>query len=104
MPKSVHTFDAFKPNNAKPTRKLDVSDSAVGFGNFDATTTAVFWMIEGTDLRVRWDGQDPTATTGFLFEDGASGTWSVAKAKAAKFIRDGSTDGVVWYAEELTGT
>ena len=52
-------------------------------------------QVQGAAVRVRFDGTAPTTSAGFILPDAFSATWSRARLKAAKFIRDDSTDATV---------
>ena len=52
-------------------------------------TNVVYITFEGSDVRVRFDGTNPTLEKGHLIKAGAEVTWGKEMAKKAKFIRDG---------------
>ena len=70
-------------------------------GTMNRGTKAVFWTVDGGDVRVTFDGTDPSATKGHLIMDGSSGTWSRGTAAAARAIRTGSDSGY-FVASEMT--
>lgn len=103
MPKTTYSIEFVRPNRALPMRTLAISDSAVSFGAFNASTEVVLITIAAADVRVRFDGTDPTALIGHLVEDGAWLVWTPAMASAAKFIRATGTDAEIYYSEMLVG-
>ena len=60
-----------------------------------AETSAVYWTAEAAECRVTFDGSDPTTTNGHNIAAGSSGTWSVAAATAAKFIRTTGVSAII---------
>ena len=52
-------------------------------------------------MLVTFDGSAPTSTNGHLMQAFTSYTWDVETAKAAKFIRQGSTSATI-HASEFT--
>jgi hypothetical protein len=38
-------------------------------------TTHVFWTLDGGDMRVLWDGTNPSGTKGHEIKSGSSGVW-----------------------------
>ena len=87
------------------SQSLTVSTAAVAFGTaFAARTQLVTFDIQDNDVRVRWDGTDPTGTVGHILPAGTAYTWAASQATAAKFIRisTASADGVI-FASEFNG-
>jgi len=87
-----------------------VSTAAVAATGYTATpggTThvqLVTFDVQGADVRVRWDGTDPTATVGHYLQAGSSYTWQASMYNAAKFIRDTSaTQDATIFASPLNG-
>lgn len=80
-----------------------VSTSAVAFSTaFNDSTTLVTFDIQGVDVRCRWDGTDPTSTSGHILPAGTAYTWDKAQAAAAKFIRiSTATSDATIFASEL---
>jgi outer membrane lipoprotein-sorting protein len=77
---------------------ITVSSTAVGFTSSKLSNSikGVFCTLENAQVRFRMDGTDPTATEGHLLEVGQSLTiynWTILRK--IKFIRTGSTDGVL---------
>jgi len=60
-----------------------------------SNTTHALVTIEDADVRVRFDGTDPTASEGHLLQAPFAALWSKALAEAAKFIRATSTDALL---------
>jgi hypothetical protein len=88
------------PNGSQPDQRLTVDDTVRQFTAFDAETSAVYWTSEDAPCRVTFDGSDPTTTNGHIIPAGASGTWSVALAAAARFIRNTGTSAII-HASQL---
>lgn len=71
-----------------------VSTSAVAPSTIYTASTAVdpvilvTFDVQTSDVRVRWDGTDPTSTVGHRLPAGTAYTWDVDQFNAAKFIRD----------------
>jgi hypothetical protein len=88
------------PNGMQPDQRLTVDDMVRQFGAFHEETSAVYWTSEAAECRVTFDGSDPTASNGHIIPAGASGTWSVAMAAAARFIRTTATSAII-HASQL---
>lgn len=60
--------------------------------------SVVCFDVQTSNVRVRWDGTDPTSTVGHLLYAGSAYTWSVDQFNAAKFIRDtaATANGVIF--------
>ena len=67
-----------------------VTTSATDFlsSALDSQTTHVLWSVDGADIRVSYDGVNPTATVGHKVADASSSTWNREFAQQAKVIRD----------------
>ena len=89
-----------EPNGSQADQRLTVDDTVRQFAAFHAETSAVYWTSEDAPCRVTFDGSDPTTTNGHIIPSGASGTWSVAMAAAAKFIRSTGTSAII-HASQL---
>ena len=78
-------------------QKLTVSTVALSFATFSATGSidVVMVDVQNQDVMVTFDGSTPTSSNGHHLVAGEKFTWSRAMAEAAKFIRQGGTDGVV---------
>ena len=105
MPNSFVTNLYPKPTPGVNDQTLTVSNSAVQFGTaFNSLTKYVVLDVQTADVRVTYDGDtsgDVSATNGHLLFAGRSYTWSKEAATAARFFRDGSTDGKI-HASEFT--
>lgn len=76
--------------------RLTVSSVAVSFATtWPNSATHVFIDVQDNDVMVTFDGSTPTSSNGHRFRSGDSAVWSKATATAAKFIRQGASDGVV---------
>lgn len=91
-----------KPNGTKADERLTVSSAVVQFATtFDITTQYIPFDVQNADVMITYDGSTPSATNGHRLYAGTNGVWSRQTAQAAKFIRFGSTDGVV-HASQFT--
>tara|TARA_B100001564_G_C20610345_1_gene657298 strand:- start:705 stop:1016 length:312 start_codon:yes stop_codon:yes gene_type:complete len=91
-----------KPTPGVTDQTLTVSTSVVQFGtDFNSLTRYIVLDVQGADVRVTYDDSAPTTTNGHILYAGRSYTWSKQAAAAAKFIRDGGTDGTI-HASEFT--
>lgn len=81
-------------------QKLSVSTNVLQFAAFDPRTKVVLVSIDTNDVRVRFDGTDPDATTGNYYAAKTMEYWNVERAKAAKFIQ--VSGGGVVFGTELT--
>ena len=91
-----------KPTPGVTDQSLAVADSAVPFGTaFNSLTKYVVLDVQTADVRVTYDGSDPTTSNGHILFAGRSYTWSKEAAAAAKFIRNGSTSASI-HASEFT--
>jgi hypothetical protein len=95
---------SFVPNSTQADQRLTVDATAGGvqFEALHADTTHVLWSNEDAQIRVTFDGSAPTSTNGHIIEAGDSGVWAKALAVAAKFIRTGTSSGVI-HASQLKG-
>lgn len=73
---------------------LTVSNSAVQLAaaSVDDKAQMVMLQVQDADVRYTLDGSTPTASAGFIARVDDTLYLGVASAKAAKFIRDGSSD------------
>lgn len=92
-------------NTPIASQSLTVSTSAVGFGTtFNETTQLVTFDVQANTVRVRWDGTNPTSTSGHILQAGTAYTWNKAQAQAARFIRISTASGdAVLFASEFCG-
>jgi hypothetical protein len=92
------------PNSTQADQRLTV-DATVGgvkLAALHADTTTVYVTVEDAQVRVTFDDSAPTSTNGHILNPYYAGFWSAARAAAAKFIRTGSTSGVV-HCSQLKG-
>ena len=90
-----------------PFRQVAVTAAAGSLGAIGATPPSqtpslgvvVMLSVHGAAVRVRFDGQEPTATTGHLIPTGSFMVWPLATARKARFIRPGDTDAVIAITE-----
>lgn len=80
-------------------QRLTVSTAVVQFSAFADTTNMVMFDIQTADVMCTVDGSTPTTTNGHRLISGRSYTWSTAMAAAAKFVKQGATDGVIQASE-----
>jgi len=79
--------------SATASQALTVSTAAVspvgytGSAEVGANSVVTF-DVQTSNVRVRWDGTNPTSTVGHLLYVGSAYTWNVDQFNAAKFIRD----------------
>ena len=98
--KSINFYP--KPNGTKADERLTVSSSVVPFSTvWDITTQYIVLDVQNADVMVTLDGSTPSATNGHRLYAGSNAVWSRQAATAVKFIRFGSTDGVV-HASQFT--
>lgn len=90
-------------------QSLTVSTAAVAATGYTAATSGtspvqfVAFDVQDQDIRVRWDGTDPTSTVGTILYAGTNYTWNVAQYDAAKFIRKSTATGdAVIFAHPMT--
>lgn len=80
------------------SQSLTVSTAAVAATGYTGSTAVsgvnlVTFDVQTSDVRVRWDGTDPTSTVGHVLPAGTAYTWDVDQYNAAKFIRDTAASG-----------
>ena len=95
----VNVIAGLVPNGNASAQDLTVSSTAVSFAALHADTTHVMFTVDNAVVRVTFAGDDPTAATGHPMPKYANGYWSRATGEAARFIRDGDSDGVVHITE-----
>jgi hypothetical protein len=69
---------------------LAVAGVVVQLAALPDTVSAVFVSVDTANVRVRFDGVDPTAATGHQLTPGFMGTWNRQMAQAAKFLAEGA--------------
>lgn len=69
-------------------RTLSVSGTASSFivAPLNVNTSHIYWSLEGADVRLTIDGNNPTVASGHFFANGNSGIWSAGWARSAKVI------------------
>jgi hypothetical protein len=80
------------------SQSLTVSTSAVSPAGYTGSSdvganSVVSFDVQAFNVRVRWDGTDPSATVGHLLYVGSAYTWNVDQFNAARFIRDTAATG-----------
>lgn len=58
-----------------PVTVVDVGSAAVPLETPDTESVAAIIVVENADVRMRWDGEDPTATVGQIMK--ADSVWEV---------------------------
>lgn len=96
-----------RPTPEAELEALTVADTAVQLASADwqGPTQYVEVSIEGADVRVTFDGSDPTSAVGdgVTYAQGIKDIWTRAKAAAAKFIAADGTGPATVIAHEMTG-
>ena len=88
--------------NVVPHQSLTVSTVAIAFATaFNSNTNLVSFDVQGSDVRVRFDGTNPTSTVGHILPAGTAYTWDKDQAARAIFIRDtsASADATLFVSE-----
>jgi len=80
------------------SQSLTVSTAAVSPAGYTGSSavganSVVSFDVQAYNVRVRWDGTDPTSTVGHLLYVGSAYTWNVDQFNAARFIRDTAAAG-----------
>lgn len=102
MREAVHVPELFPiptPGVADQRLTVDATAGGVQFSAFDAKTKYVVLDVQTADVMVTFDGSAPTTTNGHLLYVGDHRQWNKVTAAAAKFIRAGSTSGVIHASE-----
>ena len=61
---------------------------------FNWRTTHVLWTLEGSAIRVTFDGSDPViGANGHILAVGATGVWPVQMAQVCRYISDTAANG-----------
>lgn len=94
---------ALASGTAVASQSVAVSTSAVGPTAFTVAGSGtagggmlVTFDIQAATVRCRWDGTNPTASVGHALAAGSAYTWNVDQFNNAKFIRQDSTDAVIF--------
>jgi hypothetical protein len=74
---------------------LTVSTVAVGLTNIPNMATFAFIEVQAAPIMVRFDGPDPTATIGHIYNPGQTDVWNEREMRAAKAIRQVGVDGTL---------
>lgn len=91
---------AMSAGSAVADQRLTVSTDAVQFATaFNTSTDIVVLDIQAADVMVTFDGSTPTSSNGHQLVAGEKYSWSRAAATAAKFIRQGASDGTIHASE-----
>jgi len=79
---------------------LTVSNSAISLASsYDTKTRYIVLDVQDQDVRVTYDGSNPTTSNGHVLAAGTSYTWAKETALAAKVIRAGGTDAKIAQSE-----
>lgn len=92
----LQTVNYPQPNGTNADARLTVSSSAVALSSamtYASNTEFIVWDVQDNDIMVTFDGSTPTASNGHRLYVGDKDTWHVNTARAAQFIRAGSSDG-----------
>ncbi len=90
------------PGETDEQLTVDATAGGVQFSStYNIRTKFVTFDVQDASCRVTFDGSAPTSTNGHILYVGQSYTWSIASAKAAKFIRTGATSSVL-HATQMT--
>ena len=99
----LYPFRAMSGSSPVASQSLTVSTAAVSPTGFTAAPAVngvelVTFDVQTSNLRVRWDGTNPTSTVGHLLFAGTNYTWPTSMYNAAVFIRDtaATADGTVF--------
>lgn len=96
--RSVDMDSSLVPAVGAAAEALTVSSSVVTLAALHENTKKVFWTNDGGNIRVTFDGTDPTTNIGHYVADGSTGSWSRRVAESAKFIRI-STDALFYMSQ-----
>lgn len=87
----------FKPMDGGADQHLAVSSSAVqATAITNPQPSHVLVQAQGADVRVTFDGGTPSASNGMQMPALTAFVWHYTTLSAAKFIKEGSTDAVVY--------
>lgn len=85
----LYPYPAKSAGSTVASQSITVSTAAIGVTTaFAVPVEMVTFDVQGYDVRVRWDGTDPTSTTGHILPASTAYTWAANQFNAAKFIRD----------------
>jgi hypothetical protein len=93
----LYPYPARSGSSAVASQSISVSTVAIGVGTaFDQNSSPIITFdVQDNDVRVRWDGTNPTSSVGHILPASTAYTWSCAQFNAAKFIRV-SADAVIF--------
>lgn len=87
----------FKPMDGGADQHLAVSSTSIqATAITNPQPSHVLVQAQGADVRVTFDGAAATASNGMQMPALTSFVWPYATLSAARFIREGSTDAVVY--------
>lgn len=86
----LYPYPARAGASAVASQSITVSTVAIGVTTaFEQNDVPIVTFdVQGSDVRVRWDGTDPTSTVGHILPASTAYTWSSVQFNGAKFIRD----------------
>lgn len=86
----LYPYPARSGASAVASQSITVSTVAIGVTTAYAIpgVDMITFDIQGYDVRVRFDGTDPTSTVGHILPASTAYTWATNQFNAAKFIRD----------------
>lgn len=84
-----------------PSQSLTVGIAAGQFAAFNNATDLITFDVQTSNVRVRWDGTAPTATSGHILYAGNGYTFSKGLAQRCRFIRDtaAASDATIFASE-----
>ena len=91
-----------KPAMNGVDQSITIATTAIGVTVADFAgnrTTHYMVTIDGADVRMRFDGTDPTASVGHFWPDKTMRIMSKEMLVAAKFIRDSDTSALMHVSE-----
>ncbi len=90
-------------------RQVTIGNTATDLGTLGDTPLSqtpawgrvVLLSVHDADVRVRFDGVNPTESTGHLIPKGSFMVWTFGTARKARFIRVGDTDAIIAISEAV---
>jgi len=94
----IYPMRAFSAGATVASQKFTVSNSATTVTTLYSVPPVkmVTFDVQTQNVVARWDGTAPTATTGHVLVAGAAYTWDAEQFNNCQFIRQGSTDAVIF--------
>lgn len=91
----LYPYPARSGSSVIASQSITVSTVAIGVTTAFAIpgVDMVTFDIQDQDVRVRWDGTDPTSTVGHILPASTAYTWASNQFNAAKFIRHSAATG-----------